>query len=433
MPRSAVLALVSCLAVAVAQARAGVPSGDPAPASAALLDPVERRRILELSPLPAPPPDSSRVADDPRAARLGQFLFFDRRLSADGERACATCHVPHHGFADGLPLPTLPGAGNRHTPTLWNVAYNRWYFWDGRADSLWAQALQPIELGGDLGGGRRVAARLVHDDPALRRAYESVFGPLPDLAAATFADRAVAEVVVNLAKAIAAYERRLVSRRSLFDVFVEGLRAGDASKLAALDPTALAGLRLFVGRAGCRVCHSGPNFTDGEFHDTGIAPRSGAGAADTGRYAGAALLRRDPFNAASTWSDDPRGPAAERLERLAGGPETRGQFKTPTLRNVDRTAPYMHQGQLATLEQVIEHYSTLRGATFGPAHGGADSSETILRPLALSSDEIAALVAFLGSLTDEAVDPDLLEPPSSPELDDGLDVARLATRSSSRR
>ena len=420
---------------------------------------VEVRRILQHSPLPPPPADGIAVADDPRAARLGQFLFFDRRLSAGGHFACATCHDPQRGFADGQPLPAggsnqrgeptaspdvveratgLPGGGGsntlRHTPSLWNVAYNRWYFWDGRADSLWAQALQPLESASELGGSRLQAAHLVHQDPSLRRAYEAVFGPLPDLRDATrfparggprspapelraawdampAAARASVEgVFVNVARAIATYERRLVSRRSPFDVFVEGLRSGDATKLSALAPAAQRGLRIFVGRGECRSCHGGPNFTDGEFHDTGVPPRSAEAAADAGRFEGARLLRLDPFNAVGPWVDG-ESAAADRLRFLAAGAETWGQFKTPSLRNVARTAPYMHQGQLATLAQVVDHYSTLRGAAFGAHH-----REAVLRPLALSPTEAADLVAFLESLTDEAIDATLKVQPPSPEL-----------------
>jgi cytochrome c peroxidase len=294
---------------------------------------------------------------------------------------------------------------------LWNVAYNRWYFWDGRADSLWAQALEPIESPGELGGSRLQVARRIHDEPWLRRAYEGLYGPVPDLgdlrrfpprggprahdpalrraweAMAPADQRAADEVFVNAARAIAAYERRLVSRRSPFDVFVEGLRAGDEARQRALSATARRGLKVFVGRGECWPCHDGPNFTDGEFHDVGVPSPSGGPPADSGRYAGAKRLGLRGADA-STW----------------------GQFKTPTLRNVARTAPYMHQGQLQTLGQVVEHYSTLRGATFGAHH-----REALLRPRQLTPDETAALVAFLESLTDEDIDADLKRPPSSPQ------------------
>jgi cytochrome c peroxidase len=424
----------AALASASMLAPAGPEPGPVAGSVAAEFDDLELRRILQLSPLGPPPRDSSRVADDPRAARLGQFLFFDPRLSGSGSVSCATCHDPSRGFADGRPLPAGAGAGARHTPSLWNVAYNRWYFWDGRADSLWAQALEPIERASELGGSRLQAARLVHHDPALSHAYGEVFGPVPELGdprrfparggprsndpaevaaweGMAEEDRAaVNEVFVNAGKAIGAYERLLVSRRAPFDIFVEGLRLrGEARMQQALAPAARRGLRLFVGRAGCRSCHGGPNFTDGEFHDLGVPSRSPGAPGEAGRFAGVRLLRLDPFNAAGPWSDDPGGPAAERLEVLAERPEAWGQWKTPTLRNVARTAPYLHQGQFRALAQLLEYYSTLRGSAFGGHH-----RETVLRPLALAPDEVGDLIAFLESLTDEEIDPALKRRPASP-------------------
>ena len=133
-----------------------------------------------MSPLDAPPLDpTNRVSGDPRAARLGQFLFFDTRLSANGSVACVTCHDPDRGWADGETLARGVHALERHSMSLWNAAYHRWYFWDGRADSLWAQALEPLEHPNEHGTTRLACAHLVHDDDELRAAYEEVFGPLP--------------------------------------------------------------------------------------------------------------------------------------------------------------------------------------------------------------------------------------------------------------
>jgi len=145
------------------------------------LDARQIERILKLSPLPAPPPDpTNRVADDPRAVHFGQFLFFDKRLSGNGEIACATCHDPAKGFADGRQLGRGVADLARHSPTLYDVAFNRWFFWDGRTDSLWAQAVQPIENPSEMGGDRWRIARLILEDTELARAYQEIFGPLPD-------------------------------------------------------------------------------------------------------------------------------------------------------------------------------------------------------------------------------------------------------------
>ena len=394
---------------------------------------VELRRLLQHSPLEGPPADpTNRVADDPRAARLGQRLFFDPRLSANGEISCATCHLAEKGLADGKPLAEGLGTATRHAPTLWNVAWQRWYFWDGRVDTLWGQALQPLEHPVEMGSSRTALARRVATDPLLRGEFEAVFGPLPaQLDAITLPEQArpvpddpdhpharawqalgdarraaVEAVAVDALKAIAAYERLLVSRRAPFDVFVEGLREDDPARVAALSPAAQRGAALFVGRAGCRSCHSGPTFSDGEFHDLMLPPLDGGRPSDPGRYAGIERLLIEPLRSAGPHSDDPEGEKARALARLARGPQTFAELKTPTLRNVARTAPYMHQGQLATLDDVLHFYSTLEGQVPTGHH-----EETILVALELTDAERADLKAFLEALTDESLDPALLAAP----------------------
>src|SRR5439155_18807774 len=252
--------------------------------------------IYRRSPLGELPPEAvSRIAESAPAAGLGQSLFFDRRLSANGEVACASCHQPARGFTDGQAVARGLLPGTRNTPTLLNAAFNRWFFWDGRADSLWSQALQPLEGPREEGGDRLHIAHLVAADAVLGAAYQRVFGKLPPLAdtarfppharpdpdprapmaeawqAMAPADRTeVNRVFSNLGKAIAAYERKLVSGASPFDIYVEGLRAGDPAKTAALSPAASRGLKLFVGAANCGSCHTGPALSDGEFHNLGL-------------------------------------------------------------------------------------------------------------------------------------------------------------------
>ncbi len=354
----------------------------------------EVEAILSHSPLGPPPPDpTNAVADQPGAARLGQMVFFDKRFSREGTVSCATCHDPAKGFGDGEALSTRFPL-DRNVPTLWNTAYNRWWFWDGRADSAWSQALQPLENPREHGFRREHAVRLVRADARLRGAYEAVFGPMPE---GPEADRPFA----NLGKAVAAYERKLLSRRSAFDVFAEGVRARDPAKAGALSAEARQGLKVFL-RAQCRSCHGGPNFTDGEFHDLGIAPLRGGPAPS--RHAGIALAKADPFNGKGAFSDRP-GAGAAKLDFLAVRPESWGQVKTPTLRNVAKTGPYMHQGQFATLRAVVRFYSTMDGRIASAGH-----AEAILAPLRLAPTEAAALVAFLESLTDESADAGLLKP-----------------------
>lgn len=417
--------------------------------------PEEISLILQHSPLGDPPVDpTNRFASDPRAVRLGHSLYFDTRLSANGQVSCATCHDPQKGFADGKPLAEGMGTGTRHTPTVWNAVYNRWFFWDGRADSLWAQAVQPLERSLEHGFNRLALAHLIRGDAEYRQAYESIFGPLPPLDEAsrfppqarpvpdapddplhvtwsnmTEDDRnAVTRVLVNVAKSIAAYESKIVSRRSKFDVFVEGLREGDETKVAALSESAQRGLRTFIGVGQCRVCHSGPNFTDGEFHSVRVPPRPGGDAADAGRFVGAQRVVSDEMNAAGEFSDDRSEAARRKIDFLANGQENWGRFKTPTLRNIALTAPYMHQGQFSSLAEVITHYSTFDNALPVGHH-----DETILKPLFLTEWAQNDLRSFLMALTDTQIDPALLRPPESPLVDAGLtDVPAMESRASRR-
>jgi cytochrome c peroxidase len=400
--------------------------------------PEERRRVLQHSPVPPLPPDpTNAVADNPAAARLGQYLFYDTRLSANGKVACVTCHPAGSAWADGRRLSQGIGTARRHAPTLWNTAFNRWFFWDGRADSPWSQALHPMEDPDEQGGTRLQYVRVLHDDPALRAAYAAVFGAFPDVSdrhrfppvgrpipdqpehpdhvawmSMTPEDQDAANrVYANMGKAIAAFERRLLSRDAPFDRFVEGLREDDASKLTALSPSAQRGLKLFIGTANCRQCHSGPSFTDGEFHSIGLPPLDGT-RPDLGRFSGAALLLKDPFNGLGRYSDDPT--ATDRAVKfLTVRAENQGQFKVPTLRNIAQTAPYMHDGRFASLADVLRFYSTDVGKVNTGHH-----QETILRPLHLSDDAINDLAAFLESLTGAPLDPALLQQPPSPGMAD---------------
>ncbi len=397
----------------------------------------ELAAIYRRSPLEELPSDpTDRVADSASAAALGQFLFFDRGLSANGEIACASCHQPARGFSDGRALAKGLAGGIRNTPTLLNVAYNHWFFWDGRADFLWSQALQPLEGRREEGGDRLYITHRVAADAALSAAYQRVFGPLPPLAnAARFpaharpdrdpqspigrawesmapADRTeVNRVFSNLGKAIEAYERKLVSGVSPFDTYVDGLRTGDPEKQAALSPAASRGLKLFVGAANCAACHTGPALSDGEFHNLGLPLLPGE-APDRGRAGGMAPLRANIFNAAGPFSDEPTGTVARRLEFLPPPQSQLGAFKTPTLRNVALTAPYMHDGRFATLAAVLEFYAQGKAASRGRLIGAREATLNLVPHL--SAAESADLVAFLVALTGAPPPAALTEPPPRP-------------------
>jgi cytochrome c peroxidase len=371
----------------------------------AFFDEGELERLLAASPLPAPPPDpTNAVADDPLAAELGRKLFYDERLSGSGTVSCASCHDPDLGWSDGRTTAVGLAEVDLHTPTLWNGAHQRWQFWDGRADSQWAQALQPIEDEREMGGSRAAVLELIAGDPELRAPYEQVFG------SAELTRGEVDGVFADVGKAIAAFERKIVTGETPFDSFVRGLETGDEDDLAALSDYERVGAKLFFGKANCHLCHSGPTFSDLEFHDARV-PVAEEHALDPGRYAGIAKAQRDPFNGLGEHSDDRGEIAREKLLYLARSPHTRGEFKTPGLRNVAQTAPYMHGGQYERLVDVVEHYSTLEDA---PPKRHQDA-EDVLVPVQLSEREKAQLVAFLHTLSSGPPSADLLDPELEPE------------------
>jgi cytochrome c peroxidase len=405
------LAAVGLLAGCAGRSEPVPPSGPAMPDFAP--DEVEALRSLWLGSLPDVPGDpSNRVADDPSAASLGAAIFADTRFSANGEVSCATCHRPELHFTDGLPRAQGIGETARKTMTVVGTAYSPWLFWDGRKDSQWAQALAPMEDAAEHGGNRGMYAHLVAEH--YRAEYEAIFGPLPALedasrfpdqagpvddpvaaanwASMTRADRdAVTEVFVNLGKSIAAFERGLVPAPTRFDAFVEALLADDPAAATTLTAEEIAGMRLFIGEAGCTNCHNGPLLTNNAFHNTGVPPVDGR-EPDRGRGDGVGLVQADEFNCLSRWSDaDPDDCSALRF--LRDDPEAlAGAFKPPTLRNASKVGPYMHAGQLATLADVLRHYRDAPEAAIGHSE---------LEPLDLTDAQLAQLEAFLLAL-DEA-------------------------------
>jgi cytochrome c peroxidase len=335
--------------------------------------------LRELGPAPTDP--TNRVADDPRAAELGRKLFFDTRLSANGQVSCATCHIPDRSFQDGIPLGKGVGVTNRRTMPIAGMAHSPFLFWDGRKDSLWAQALGPLESAVEHGGSREEYAAVVAAH--YRAEYEAVFGAMPPLSTREEAT----SVFVNVGKAIAAFERTIDYAPSRFDRYVEGLQDTGRAPREVLSPDEVAGLRLFTGKASCVNCHNGPLLTNNEFHNTGVPARLGL-PADTGRLAGADAVLRDEFNCRSRWSDS-RSKCAELEFLVTGDHVLERAFKVPSLRDVAERAPYMHAGQFGTLSEVVDHYNR------APKAPGGHSE---LRPLRLSAQERGQLEAFLRSL-----------------------------------
>ncbi|MFT7487145.1 MAG: cytochrome c peroxidase [Candidatus Paceibacteria bacterium] len=387
----------------------------------------ELARVLALSPLPEPELDRTNRFDGQAAAeRLGHRLFFDKGLSASAEVSCASCHDPSKEFSDAQPVPETPALfpqGTRRTPSLWNVAQGHWFFHDGRADSLWAQALGPLESAFEMASDRLAILHYIAGEDSLRAEFEALAGPLPKLeqserfpaharpdrrapqaphalrwGAMAEADReAVNRSFSAVGKLLAAYERRLVKNNSPFDRFVAGLRAGQQVASDHYPQAAQRGLRLFLGKGNCRLCHNGPNFSDGEFHGLGLGARGGGMPTDPGRYSGLPDLLASEFRASGVFSDDPSGERARNARGLVRSPANWGEFKTASLRNVAGRGPYMHAGQFDTLREVLHFYSTLEGAA--PLH---QHQEQILTARDFTDAELVDLESFLVSLSGEA-------------------------------
>ncbi len=346
----------------------------------------ERARIAAHGPWPprAEADRSNRVQRSPAAAAWGRELVLDPSLSADGARSCASCHVPALAFQDGRATAQGRGAGRRNTPSLLNAAQWRWFGWDGAHDSLWAASLAPLLNPAEMGHGPQSLAAALRARPGFAARWRVVFGrtlPADDEALA-----------VGVAKLLAAWEATLRSPRTAFDDFRDALMRGDRRAAARYPLAAQRGLKLFVGEGRCATCHAGAAFSNGEFGDTGV-PFFVAGGVDPGRHGGLQALLASPMNRLGPHNDagaaDPRAVATRHVL-----PQHRnfGEFRVPSLRALALTAPYMHDGSLATIEDVVRHYSELDEERLH-----ADG-ERILRPLRLTPAQAADLAAFLRTL-----------------------------------
>lgn len=289
----------------------------------------------ELAALPAFSPGGSRNEAE---IELGKMLFFDTRLSGDKSMSCASCHDPAKGFADGKPRAT-GFAGKelmRHSPTVLNAAFNKFQFWDGRSRSLEEQALGPILSREEMNmvNGQQLIRRL-NEVPEYKDRFQKAFGRGPTLR--------------GVARAISAFERTLITPDSPFDRYLNG----DKNALSLQEKK---GLILFISKASCSQCHNGPNLTDNKFYNLGAYQ-----ADDLGRY---------------------------RVTRVK---KDKGAFKTPTLRNIALTMPYMHDGSLKTLEEIVDHYDQ--------GGGTARNKSDLILKLHLTQQEKSDLVAFLKTLT----------------------------------
>ncbi len=345
------------------------------------------------TPSPLPPRDpTNKYGDNPAAAALGQRLFNDPSLSSCGEVSCKSCHD-----GEGRSVDTAVARGcngtltGRNPPTVLNAGYSTWFMWDGRADRLWNQALLPLLSPVEMNADAEHLKRRLEADYADE--YLAVFDK--EISAESDLNR----VLANFGKAIAAYERTLNRNDAPFDQdvrrFLQAVEAGKAEE----DPAYL-GLKTFVRKGQCSACHKGPMLSDDQFHNIGVKDVSDS---QRGVAAAASSMLEWTFNSAGPYSDAPGGIESTRLQRLRSdlhekASELEGAYKTPTLRNVKLTAPYMHTGEVKTLEDVIELYD--KGGE--PVGNYAGAVSVTIKRLDLTGEEKKALVRLLESMTGAA-------------------------------
>lgn len=369
---------------------------------------------LSLSKLGLPVSHSNKYATDSRAVALGTLLFNDPGLSSTGTFSCASCHQASKHFADGLPVAQGIASTTRNTPSIIGAAWNEWQYWDGRRDSLWSQALVPMEAAVEMGNNRTAVVRYIINSESYAPQYEAIFGrfalssdhPALQTDATPFGDdnqkRAwfaidkvtqdqINTIFANSGKAIAAYEATLSPLTSRFDDFINAVAADQPFK-DILNADELAGARLFINekKSQCLECHNGPMLSNGDFHNVASGNSTGT-LPDFGRFLGAQAVLLDEFNCQGRYSDAAidECPHLRYMNRTSLS-HSQGSFKTPSLRGVVKTAPYFHDGRFESLLEVVTHYSQ--------AHDAQLIGPTDLRTFELSKKNIEQLTAFLKML-----------------------------------
>lgn len=363
---------------------------------------------------------SNRFAYDKNAIEFGKRLFFDKSLSNGKSVACSSCHIPDKKFTDGLVVGKGLGQLTRNTPTVIGLGGFTWFYWDGRKDSLWSQALAPLEAPQEMGNGRVGVLQSIAENPEHLRLYEKIFGRfplwisnsgLPSLASPLTSGPAktawqklsvqnkdeINRAFSNIGKAIAAYEISLDYQPSRFDRFVQhNLNASPLKKYlplpkdstSSLSQQELMGLKLFIDekKSQCIRCHNGTQLSNGDFHNIGSGGAFNR-QPDFGRFIGLQSVMIDPFNCQGRYSDARKNDCtALRFINKSIDGNMMGAFKAPSLRNLEHTAPYFHDGRFTTLEQVVRHYETL------PPHAEVE-------PIQLTDQERKQLIAFLKTLS----------------------------------
>ena len=360
----------------------------------------EVARILTHGPWPMPwsRDTTNRVSGNAAAIDLGERLFFDEKLSVKGNVSCGTCHIAEYNWTDGVKRNKGQAEVDRNTPSLMNMRHQRWFAHDGAADSLWAQSMRPILDPRELASNATHVANYLRKDKDLSCRYEKSLGVSP-------AAQDDETVLVAVGKLMAAFQETLVTDDTPFDQFRNALARGDKAAASLYPRDARRGLKIFLGKGNCSVCHSGPMFSNGEFHDIGVShfigndPVSGKSRVDPGRHEGIKKLLSSKFNLLGPYNDDPANANKLKTTHVKDEHRNFGEFKVPSLRNVGYTGPYMHNGEITTLSEVVRHYSEL------PVDRLHADGESILKPLKLSEQESRDLVAFLQSLNMDRAPP----------------------------
>ncbi len=357
---------------------------------------VELNRVLSHGPWPMQwtPDPSNRVSGNSSAIDLGERLFFDEKLSVNEKVSCGTCHIAEYNWTDGVKRNKGQALVDRNTPTLMNLRHHRWFALDGAADSLWSQSMRPIVDARELASTPAHVAQYIRKDPDLSCRYEKTFGVSPSRQD----DEAV---LVGVGKVMAAFQETLTTDITPFDQFRNALARGDHAAAALYSREARRGLKIFVGKGNCSTCHTGPMFTNGEFHDVGVSHFVGGDGkkVDGGRHDGIKILTASKFNLLGPYSDDATRASAVKTAHLKPEHRNFGEFKVPSLRNVGYTGPYMHSGEMQSLNDVVRHYSELN---VDRLHS---DGEALLKPLRLTPRESADLVAFMQTLNMDRAPP----------------------------
>jgi cytochrome c peroxidase len=381
--RQRISAALACIGTLVPAAT----SADSDRSPLALFTDAELKQIVSHGPWPVPwkRDVSNRVSGRPEAVEFGTHLFFDTRLSGKGNVSCGTCHVPERNWTDNqtrsIGVSELP----RNTPTLMNVRLGRWFGWDGAADSLWAQSIRPILDPRELGASATHVAAVVREDEQLSCRYRKTFGTAPG----TDDEK----ILVDIGKALAAFQETLQSGRTPFDEFRDAIQRGAPLAEGRYSEPARRGLKIFIGRGGCSSCHSGPNFTGDQFHDMGVARADSNGRVEARRDEGVKQLQASSYNLLGSYNDDPVRSTARHTRAVADESVAPTAVKVPSLRNLVLTAPYGHDGELSTLAEIVKNHSALG------LHRPSATAATARAPLHLSASEQSDLVVFLESLS----------------------------------